>query len=440
MAYSKIIVISLLTLLFASVFFQSFEAKFYVLIKRDELIANFKRIFAPSSDESVTTWTGTEIKPKYIFRPESLEDIKDIVRNADEGGKKIRCIGTQIKTIEQALLKNNPPLTFESMTYQNMFSASGVVAVGCHGAKTGGPSVSDLVVKLQIVTGDGKLKEFSNEEDSEEMNVARLNLGLLGVIYSITFRVEPLFNLHAYDIILPLKSWLKPENIKEKFDHSDSLIVIYLPFNQGKSDTSNDEIRIKQFNPELTPIVKGLQWETLKKSIKNLTLIATEALHYRSNIESVQGHDVSFALKADPDFTNVATEFSFLINKIAEYAEQGKFPINVYTLIRMIRASSALLSPVYDNDPNAIYCFLEFSSLKGTRHYPEFFKEITARWISKYQTSPHWAKDWESAPGVKEFLHTKLSDRLARFEKIRAKYDPKKKFFDNETLKKVFNG
>ncbi|CAG8486177.1 10657_t:CDS:2 [Ambispora leptoticha] len=511
--YSKITVISL-ALLFVCVFFQAFESKFHELIKKD-LIANFKRIFAPISNETVTTWSGREIRPKYFFQPESLEDIQDIIRNAKETGNKIRCIGqghtssslsvtkdylvdinnlnnvseikwtiehgwtvtalagTRINNIERALLENNPPLAFESMTYQNFFTASGVVAVGCHGAKTGGPSVSDLVVKLQIVTSDGTLKEFSNEKDAEEMNAARLNLGLFGIIYSVTFRVEPLFNLRAYDIILPLKGWLNPENIKQKFDNSDSLIIIYFPFNQGKADISNDEIRIKQFvrtqdpatsqnstttnntipnnssaqavpdilkNPELTPMLKGEQWKIVKNSIKNVTLIATEALHYRSDIETVQGHDVEFALKVDSDFTNVATEFSYFINKIGEYAEKGKFPINVYGLIRMIRASSALLSPVFDNDPNAIYCFLEFSSLKGTRDYPEFYEEITARWIKKYKTRPHWAKEWEPAPGIQKFLHEELGERLAKFEKSRAKYDPEKTFFDNKILQKVFYG
>ncbi|CAG8454035.1 7560_t:CDS:2 [Ambispora gerdemannii] len=517
MTYSNRIVLLIFIILIVSIFFEAFESKLHKSIRRTELISNFKRLFAPTSEKSFTTWYGTEITPKYIFRPKSLDDLKDIVKNAKTNGKKIRCVGqghtwaslsitkdylvivnnlnqiveikktdkygwtvtvlagTQTKTIEQALLNNKPPLAFESMVVPDYFSASGLIAVGAHGFKTGGPGVSDLVVKLQIVTGDGELQEFSNEKDPIEFNTARLNLGLLGIIYSVTFRVEPLFNLRSDNIVVPIKDWLKPANLKKLVYDSDSIEFIYWPFNKGHIDLSSDDLWIKQFirtqdpptttktaldsivdgallqaantsaefllkHTELTPAVKGAQWLLYKKSFKSEVLIAPEAIHFLNGLDGIQADDVSFAFKIDPDFTNVATELLFLIQKVAEYAKKGKFPVNISTSARIIRASAALLSPNFDSDPNAYYCFIEASTIKNTPSWVEFFNEVSARWISNYQARPHWAKEWESLAGIKPFLRTGLGNRLETFEKVRAKYDSNKTFFDNDSLKQIFYG
>ncbi|CAG8569048.1 7860_t:CDS:2, partial [Ambispora gerdemannii] len=462
-------------------------------VRRDGLITHFKRLFAPTSEKSFTTWFGNVITPQYIFRPNSLENLKDIVKNAKTNGKKIRCAGqghswsslsvtkdylvvvtdldkvieikktekygwtvtalagTQIKTVEQALLKNNPPLAFESMTVPDTFRISGIVAVGGHGGKTGGPSISDLVVKLEIVTGDGELQEFSNEKDPVELNAARVNLGLLGIVYSITFRVEPLFNLRMNDIVSPIKDGLKPANIKQAFDNSDTMEIFYWPFNKGRIDLSNDDIWIKQFvrtqdpptttrtilnkilndaliqasncsaeifleHPKLTPAIKAAQWLIVKKTFKSEVMTAIDGIHYLTGTEVVRYDDAGFVFKVDPDFTNVATELLFLINKIAEYANKDKYPINLAASARILRASAALLSPAFDSDPNAIYCFIEIGSIKSDS-WVEFLNEASARWTSKYQAGTHWAKEWESLPGINQSLRKSLGNRLETFEK-----------------------
>ncbi|CAG8628299.1 14461_t:CDS:2 [Ambispora leptoticha] len=517
MAYSNRAVILILVILFASIFFETYESRIQKSV-RSELIENFKRLFAPTSEKSFTTWFGNVITPQYIFRPNSLEDLQDIVKNAKTNGKKIRCAGrghtwtslsvtkdylvivnnlnkvveitntdkngwtvtvlsgTQIKTIEHALLQNNPPLAFESMTVPNFFSASGVIAVGAHGCKTGGPSISDLVVKLQIVSEDGELQEFSNEKDPVEFSAAKLNLGLLGIIYSVTFRVEPLYNLRVNDIVIPIKTWLNPASIKKTLDTSDSLDIIYWPFNKGKIDLSNDDIWIKQFvrtqetptmsqldldhllqlfynisrhsfdlllkTPNLTPITKGFEWNDIVKEtlVTNQVLIATDALHFLPDSELIVAEDSTFVVKADPDFTNIATAFSFTINKIGEYARKGKFPINISVAFRLLRASTALLSPAFDSDPNAVYSFFELTTYKNTPGWLDFQTEVSQELMSKYGARPHWAKEWESVPGIKQYLHKALGDRIATFEKVRAKYDPNNTFFDNDSLKQVFYG
>ena len=58
--------------------------------------------------------------------------------------------------------------------------------------------------------------------------------------------------------------------------------------------------------------------------------------------------------------------------------------------------------------------------------------------IFDYDIRPHWAKSWEDIPGIKEYLHNILQERIIKFENIRKKYDPNKIFFDNDSLRQVF--
>ncbi|CAG8492351.1 5967_t:CDS:2 [Ambispora leptoticha] len=277
------------------------------------------------------------------------------------------------------------------------------------------------------------------------------------------------------DLVIPLKDWLNPASIKKTFDTADSLDIVYWPFNKGQIDLSNDDIWIKQFvrtqdppsiklpfldpireaflnlsipsfelllkAPHLTPFTKKFEWDVARTSFAtNQVLVATDALHFFPGYEVVVAEDSAFAIKADSNFTNIATEFSFIINKIAEYARNGKFPINITVSLRFLRASAALLAPTFDSDPNAIYGFFELNTYKNTPDWANFQNEIAQRLISKYGARPHWAKEWESVSGIKQFLHKSLGDHITTFEKVRVKYDPNNTFFDNDSLKQVFYG
>jgi FAD/FMN-containing dehydrogenase len=83
----------------------------------------------------------------------------------------------------------------------------GVVATGCHGAGWEQKTISDLVEAMTIVTSSGEVITFSEEtHGTETMNAVHCNLGSFGLIYSMTLRVEPMFNLDVVDEHVPLTS------------------------------------------------------------------------------------------------------------------------------------------------------------------------------------------------------------------------------------------
>lgn len=53
--------------------------------------------------------------------------------------------------------------------------------------------------EVTIIDADGNLNTFT-KRNPEEFAAATVNLGLLGVIYTYTLRVEPMFNLHVVNL------------------------------------------------------------------------------------------------------------------------------------------------------------------------------------------------------------------------------------------------
>ncbi|RHZ87036.1 hypothetical protein Glove_41g135 [Diversispora epigaea] len=481
----------------------------------------------PSSDKTWDNWAGTiHLAPEAIFKPTTLTDLQDIVNLARTNGKTIRCAaeghtgsslsvtkkylviinnlnnvrvlqnkrygwvvtaeaGTPISEIDYALRTNNPPLTLSSAIIPDFVRATGVVATGSHGAKATLSIMSDQVVSMKIVAADGKMYEFCETTNALEMKAARVNLGLFGIIYSVTFRTEPMFNLRMTDTLPLAKDFLVPSVVKQLFESSDSIQIFYCPFNSFDSnasqplDPTKDQMWVKQWvrtdekptltpeefaalrvsqntssfqtnyqyqemanNPQSTPVVRSAIWrEGPGSSPTSFVLQAPDAIHFLSSTtQNIPLNIFAFAFKVDPDFNNVVREFQAIINATYTAAAQNSFPFNSFSEVRIIRSSHTLLAPNFDPDPNAIYCFIELTSYHFTTGFQTFASQFGQKWIQNYKAKPHWAKEWEYVPNIKSYLSKAYKKQIKPFEKVREKYDPDKLFFDNESLQEIFDG
>ncbi|CAG8460278.1 16837_t:CDS:2, partial [Dentiscutata heterogama] len=358
---------------------------------------------------------------------------------------------------------------------------SGVVAVGAHGHKTSSGIMSDQLCSMKIVTGSGKVCEFSEEIDKTEFNAAKVNLGLLGIIYSLTFRVQPMYNLRKTDIFVPANEWLNnPQNIKNLLESSDGISIAYWPFNgfnqsdPNPLDPNRDRVAIsnwirtdepvsftqQQFKQSYEAKRQGVikQYKLISSNLQNPDAIpnitatlfggfgnastvfqAPDAIHYVASEESAKFDFVEIGFKIDPDFSNVAAEFSYVIQTIYEFARKGKFPLNYVADFRITKSTEALLSFIFNNDPEILYCQMDFVSVTGTPYYEEFTQLLAQRYFDKYKAMPHWGKRWEFIPNVKSYLSDVLSNQIKQFEKVRTKYDPDNIFFDNKSLQDIFS-
>ncbi|KAF0555484.1 FAD-binding domain-containing protein [Gigaspora margarita] len=340
----------------------------------------------------------------------------------------------------------------------------------------------DQLCSMKIVTASGEVREFSKEISESEFNVAKLNLGLLGIIYSVTFYVQPMYNIRMNDTFYSINEWLNPKNLKELLDSSDGVEFYYWPFNGYNQsdpkplDPNRDQIWVKTYvrtddpasftqqqleqslpnqtqatikqmklrstliqNPEKTPNVTATLWNGFT-SVGNTSFVyqVPEAMHHAVSEESPK-ELMEIAFKAELDLSNVVAEYLFIMKTLYDFAGEGKFPLNVFADFRIIKSTKILLSNTFDKDPEALFCHIDFVSVLGTPSWQEFAQLIAQRAFDQYKAIPHWAKEWEFIPNVNSYLANTFSDQIKKFEKIRAKYDPDKIFFDNKSLQDIFN-
>ncbi|CAG8666919.1 2484_t:CDS:2, partial [Dentiscutata heterogama] len=464
------------------------------------------RSATPTGATTWDNWNGQiHVTPSAIFQPSTLNDLVDIVKLAKQNGKTIRCAaqghsvsnlsftenylvivtdltqvtvqedqkygwtvtaeaGTQLLKLDDVLRNHNPPLTLDSETVYDTFRVSGVVAVGAHGAKTSSGIMSDQLCSMKIVTASGDIVEFSEEINKSEFNAAKVNLGLLGIIYSLTFRVQPMYNLRMTDTLYLSNEWLKPQNIKNLLESSDGIEIFYWPFNgfnpkvSNSLDPNRDLIWVKNWvrtndsvtlppqvleqlrqtetgeinqqyltitnylisNPSLTPSITATIWNAGTGGVGNTSMVvqAPDAFHYVPAVEALKVNLWEIGFKVDPDFSNVVTEISFIIQKLYELAEKGKFPINYIADFRIIKSTEALFSTTFNNDKNALYCQMDLETAYGNPDWEEFIQSLGPRYFNKkYNAKPHWGKEWETTPGITSYLSDVLSAQIKQFEK-----------------------
>ena len=215
---------------------------------------------------SFQNWTkNIKAKPSELVTPKTLSELQSVVTKA----KKIKAIGsghsfspcahtneTMIKTdglkrILEVDRKNmrvkveagiklyelNESLfqlgfSLPSLGDVDRQALAGALATGTHGTGMRYGSFSDeaLVHAMELVLADGSVLELSADRPSDArlLKAARLGLGVLGVVYSVTVNVIAARNLELHSRLLSLDEALETRNYLEN-DHFLSFSVFRLP-------------------------------------------------------------------------------------------------------------------------------------------------------------------------------------------------------------------
>jgi L-gulono-1,4-lactone dehydrogenase len=105
--------------------------------------------------------------------------------------------GTQLKDLNAGL--ESLGLSLHNMGDIAEQTLAGATSTGTHG--TGGlwASLSAQIAGFELVTGTGEVLRANAEENPDVLEIGRVGLGALGVLTTITFRVEPTFVLEAHE-------------------------------------------------------------------------------------------------------------------------------------------------------------------------------------------------------------------------------------------------
>ena len=138
-----------------------------------------------------------------MMRLDRMNRVLDLDRDA--GLAKVEG-GIVIRDLSEALAGEG--LALENLGDIDVQTVAGAISTATHGTGERFGNISAQVEALELVTADGSVVECSRESDPDLWRAARVGLGSLGAIATVTFRVVPAFTIRRHDHPLPLEEAL----------------------------------------------------------------------------------------------------------------------------------------------------------------------------------------------------------------------------------------
>jgi L-gulonolactone oxidase len=425
-----------------------------------------------------TNWAGTVTADVAVETPATVAELQDAVRRAATDGRTVKPIGAghsftaightehtqlrldQLSGIVRAdretglvtvlagtrLHELNVALWHLGLAMSNLGdidvqSIAGAISTGTHGtgAKLGG--IATQVRALQVVLADGSLREVDASSEPELFGAARVGLGALGVIATVTLQCEPAFALAAAEAPASLDMVLA--DLDANIDGNDHFEFYWFPHTRRVLTKRNNRVRP---GTELRPVGRMRHYvddellsNTVFDAINRLTTrrpdlipranaIAARALSARDYI------DRSYHVFASPrrvvfremEYAVPRAAVPQVLAEIERYlgrsGEQVGFPVEV----RFAAADDIWLSTAHGRESGyvAVHQY-------HRRNFEPYFRAVEA--IAKdVDGRPHWGKlHWRDADSLRQTY-----PRLDDFAALRDKLDPQRTF-DNAYLRQV---
>ena len=198
-------------------------------------------------------WAGDQrCAPRAIEQPATLDVLRSVVARAAESGVPVRASASGHSFSDVALTDGimvrlnhlTRPLDFDresglfkveggiglhdlnrlldehGVAFENLGdidrqTVAGSISTGTHGTGERFQNVSAQIAALELVTADGALVAV-DESDPDLLRAARVGLGALGVIYSVTLRTVPAYTIDRVD---------RPRPLPETLDRLDELVA-----------------------------------------------------------------------------------------------------------------------------------------------------------------------------------------------------------------------
>ena len=319
---------------------------------------------------------------------------------------------------------------------------AGALSTGTHGtgARLGG--LATQVEALDLVLADGSLVTCSAESRPELFAAARIGLGALGVITSVTLRCVPSFTLTADERPVPV------DEVLEQFDSlaaaNDHFEFYWFPYGRQALVKRNNRLSPSDRDPgdPGSPAAAAMpgwrrfwEFEVMENAafgtlcrlgrarpplIPALNRFSSAALSSRSYA------DVSHRVFVTPRRVRfVESEYAVpresllhvlgeLRRQVPRLADPVMFPVEV----RVAAADDIWLSTAYGRD-TAYVAIHQYTGLPY-RSYFDLFESIVADVAGR----PHWGKVHTLGTGRLRALYPRYDE----FRRVRAEFDPEARF------------
>jgi L-gulono-1,4-lactone dehydrogenase len=425
-------------------------------------------------------WAGTAIaEPARRYWPRTAEAIADAVKEAGSAGLTVRALGsghsftpaaatagaaldlsgwagvisadartglvtvrsgTTIRALNAAL--DTLGLAMPNLGDIDAQTISGAISTGTHGtgARLGG--IATQVAALELVLADGSVVSCSAQERPDLFSAARVSVGALGVISTVTLSCVPAFTLAADERPMPLSE--VTARFAEFAADNDHFEFYWFPYGRNALVKRNNRTSEHNAAPGMPAWRRYWEYEVMENAafgtlcragramprlIQPLNRLAAATLSTRSYSDT--SHRV-FVTPRRVRFveSEYAVPRASVLDVLAELragvrrlAHPVMFPVEV----RVAAADDIWLSTAYERD-SAYIAIHQYTGLPYQEYF-RLFESITAEVGGR----PHWGK-----------MHTLDAERLgaryprfADFLRVRDETDPERRFA-NPYLEQVF--
>jgi L-gulonolactone oxidase len=422
-------------------------------------------------------WAGDQqCMPETVERPATVAELQAVVRRAAERGQQVRAAasghsftdiactdglmvrldrlsrvldvdreaglakvegGIVIRDLSEMLYDRG--LALENLGDIDVQTISGAISTATHGTGERFRNISSQVEALELVAADGSLVECSRDSDPETWRAARVGLGSLGVIASLTLRCVPAFTIRRHDHPLPLGEALaRLDELAGSNDHFEFYVFPHTDVALCRDSKDLDA------PPEPRGRLVEYLLETLLEN-RAFWLLCNLGRLFPSRIPAINRLIPKLAgssMKTDRSYRVFSTtrlvrftEMEYAVpraagpealRRVLDVIERRGFAVPFPIEFRVVAPDDAYLSTAYGRDT----AYIAVHMYRGMVWEP-YFRAVEAI-MDDYEGRPHWGKrHFQSA--------ATLASRYPewdRFQDVRARLDPEG-VFQNDYTKRV---
>jgi L-gulono-1,4-lactone dehydrogenase len=372
------------------------------------------------------SFTEAALTDGAMIRIEALNRVLDA--DPDSGLVRVEA-GITLRDLSTSLWERG--LAMENLGDIDRQTLAGAISTATHGTGAGFRNLSAQVEALELVLADGSVLEVSEQADRDAYRAARVGLGALGVIYSVTLRAVPGFTLHRVDSPRPLEETLaRLDELAARNDHFEFFVFPYTdtaltiernradgpPRPRGRVSAYVNEILLENYAMDLLSRVG----RRLPSTIPRLVGFAARQF---SHTERTDRSYRIFASERRVRFTEM--EYAIprqhgpeAVRRVLSLVRESKLPVGFPIEFRLVAPDDALLSPAHERQT----AYVAVHQYQGAAWEPYF--RAVERIMSEYEGRPHWGKRHFQTAETLERLYPRWRD----FQEVRARLDPEGRF------------
>ena len=423
-----------------------------------------------------SNWAGNQQTGTVLLsKPQTESELQQVVQSAQLSGRRVKAVGsghsfTAIAVSEEVLVdlsdydeivaidkinqtvtvqsgiqlsKLNQALYENSLAMQNLGdiayqTIAGAISSSTHGTGAKFTGIANQVVALRIVLADSSIVDCSANVNAQLFSCARVGLGALGLISTVTLKVVPAFNLAVIEEPMRVDDVL--QNLDLHVDSNDHFEFFWVPHTGWALTKRNN-----RNNLPIEPMSKMSHWYSktlmenyafgavcmLGKARPSLIPKLAKALPSSGRNEYSDASHKVFASKRiikfyEMEYAIPREACAEALNRVRRMVTDSGFFLNFPVEVRFTAPDEIPLSTASNRES----AYIAVHIYKGMNYVP-YFKEVESI-MNSYQGRPHWGK-----------LHFHSAATLASrypqwdvFQAVRNRVDPQR-MFSNQYLETV---